>query len=112
VLRLRRQNAALLVSELTGHIWNTPAISVVAAVSDSESGESGGGGRELPASGGHQVKADFIVKALITISKATTYDEDGAKDLVEFSLTKLILNCSAVREYSVQLTSSLRWLVL
>ena len=77
-----QRNAASLVTELNGHVWNAPAVSVVASVSDSEAGESGGGGRDLPASGGHPVKADFIVKALITISKATTYDEEGAKGLV------------------------------
>ena len=86
------RNAAALVTELTGHIWNSPAVSVVAAATDAESGESGGGGRDLPASGGHPVKADFIVKALITISKATTYDEEGARGLVsESSAGKVVV---------------------
>jgi hypothetical protein len=71
---------------LTSHLWNAPAISVVAALSDTESNESVGGNRELTASGAHIVKADFVVKALITISKGTTYDEEGAKELVIYFL--------------------------
>ena len=54
----------------------------MAALSDNESSESGGGNRDLTASGAHTVKADFVVKALIAISKGTTYDEEGAKELV------------------------------
>ena len=84
------RNAISLVNELTSHLWNAPAISVVAALSDTESNESVGGNRELTASGAHIVKADFVVKALIAISKGTTYDEEGAKELVSciFSFIK------------------------
>ena len=81
------QNAAFLVTELTAHIWNAPAVSIVASIPDTDSGEPAGGGRELTASGGHPVKADFVIKALITISKGTTYDEEGAKELVRFAGT-------------------------
>jgi len=76
-------NAVALVNELTGHLWNAPHVSVVSALSDIESGETAGGNREIAASGALlNVKADFIVKALITISKGTTYDNEGAKELV------------------------------
>jgi hypothetical protein len=69
--------------KLINKIGSSPAVVVVSSVSDTESGESGGGSGALPASGAHPVKADFIVKALITISKATTYDAEGAKELVK-----------------------------
>ena len=77
------RNAVALVTELTAHLWNAPHVSVVSALSDTESGESAGGNRDITASGALlNVKADFIVKALITISKGTTYDNEGAKELV------------------------------
>ncbi len=77
-------NAVSLVTELTSHLWNCPAVSVVSAVWDSESSESGGGNREITASGTTltYVKSDFVVKALIAISKGTTYDQEGAKEVV------------------------------
>lgn len=78
------QNSVSLVNELRSHMWNGPAVTVVSTISDSESGETGGGNRDIAASGTtHQVKADFVVKALITISKATTYEEEGAKKLAQ-----------------------------
>ena len=79
------RNAVSLVTEMTSHLWNCPAVSVVSAVWDSESSETGGGNREITASGTTfltHVKSDFVVKALIAISKATTYDEEGAKEVV------------------------------
>ena len=78
------RNAVSLVTEMTSHLWNCPAVSVVSAVWDSESTETGGGNREITASGTTltHVKSDFVVKALIAISKATTYYEEGAKEVV------------------------------
>lgn len=46
--------------------------------------------RDLPASGGaHTVKADFIAKALIAISKASKFDTSSAIEIVIFFKSKL-----------------------
>jgi hypothetical protein len=85
------RNAVALVNELTAHIWNAPHVSVVSALSDTESGETAGGNRDITASGALlNVKADFIVKALITISKGTTYDTEGANELVRNSCQNVL----------------------